>query len=888
MTRADPSRLRLLKQHFEALAELPTAARAEALAAAELDPELRDEVAALLAELGAPDPLMAPLRQRAAALLDTHAGARTARVLPERIGPYRIEGLLGQGGMGMVLLGVRDDGEFSRTVAIKVIRGQATASARERLRRERQLLAELDHPSIARLHEGGTTPDGEPYLAMAYVRGRSLQAWLRESPPLAERLRLLARLCDAVHYAHQRLVIHCDIKPGNVLVQDDGTPVLLDFGIARILEAVDAEAATATWMATPAYAAPEQLARRPLTIAADVFALGMLLYEFLIGRTPPRDELDAGGELPAPSRLVDQQAPPAPGTWRGTALERIARKAVRADPNARYPSAAALAADLEAFLDGRPVLAAGNSTGYLLASFVRRHRIGVALGAVAVLTLALLVVQLARALERSREQTASADRTVAFLESLFADLHPDTESARTTAARELLDQGVARLRAANDLPPNTRQRLLLSLASVYIGIGRYDRAMPLLEQARALAGQLDEGVSTARLETLRSRALAGRSRWTEALGAADLAVEAAQREDDAAAIASAHLQRAIASQTLGRLDDASRDLDVAASIYGRLGDHAALSSVAVNRAIIAEYRTDYARALAIYENLLPTDRARLGADHPDVLDTQFGVGKLRVYLGDSRGAARILEDLLERCERVQGPDSMMAQRARAELATAQARLARFDAADAGYRDAIANARMIAGGGDSVAVSNHLSNWSASLEERGRLDEAESMVREALAIRERLFGRISARASHAQHALARIALARGDFEGASRWMALALEFRATLPPTDSFRLASEALAAEIAAASGDIESARAALDRWRAATADAADRIDFRSVAAFHRAVARLAEVSADRDGQRAAIAAEIAARAPAYAPEHPLMRALHLRLQSVDAAPSSP
>lgn len=200
------------------------------------------------------------------------AGTAIITTLPERIGPYRTLGLIGEGGMGSVFLGERDDGEFDRRVAIKLIRGFAGSSARERFRRERQVLAGLDHPNIALLLDGGTLADGSPYLVMEYVEGESLTDWLDGEPRnLRQRMRLFAALCRTVHHAHQNLVIHRDLKPSNIIVRKDGSPVLLDFGIAKLFGPDSADSDTVTHAMTPAYASPEQLKGETVTTASDVF-----------------------------------------------------------------------------------------------------------------------------------------------------------------------------------------------------------------------------------------------------------------------------------------------------------------------------------------------------------------------------------------------------------------------------------------------------------------------------------------------------------------------------------------------------------------------------------------------------------------------------------------
>lgn len=408
--------------------------------------------------------------------------------LPARIGPYRILRQLGEGGMGVVLLGERADGEFVKQVAIKLMRGFGSVRMRSHLKRERQLLAQLEHPNIARLYDGGATEAGEPYLVLEYVDGERLLAWLARAPSLEARLRLFACLCRAVHFAHQRLVIHCDIKPGNVMVRADGSPVLLDFGIARLLaDAGDGASATGTLLATPAYASPEQLAHRPLTSATDVYALGLVLYEILAGKLPPRDATATDAELPPPSRMLAGTNQPIDKTLRRKLrgdLDRIVRLAVRQEPAARYASAAAFAADIEAWLEGRPVQAAGQAWGYLARRFVRRHRFAVATFALALALIVGLTLWLALALEQAREAEATARRAAAtaeqstvYLEDLFGGLDPRVRVGQPLDLDSWLERGRAH-RSAGRIPRG---------ASTSVDQSGASRSQPRPPRARARA-----------------------------------------------------------------------------------------------------------------------------------------------------------------------------------------------------------------------------------------------------------------------------------------------------------------------------------------------------------------------------------------------------------------
>ena len=284
-----------------------------------------------------------------------------------RIGPYQLTRQLGEGGMGVVCEAVRADGQFEQTVAIKILKRWMMSDAdTTRFRAERQILAGLKHPNIARLLDGGTTSDGMPYYAMELVDGEFIDAYCRNhNLPIADRLRLFRKICDAVGYAHQRGVVHRDLKPANILVEADGTPKLLDFGIAKLQANGFDTPRTATFnrIATPLYASPEQLQGGPITPASDTYSLGVLLYELLAGENPFHH---AGGQLHQVAQAICEGEPEPPSKSTGSVtvkggwsrdLDDVVLKAMRKSPNERYATADELSADLARYLDRMPVLA---------------------------------------------------------------------------------------------------------------------------------------------------------------------------------------------------------------------------------------------------------------------------------------------------------------------------------------------------------------------------------------------------------------------------------------------------------------------------------------------------------------------------------------------------
>jgi len=372
---------------------------------------------------------------RLAAFFDAAPRSR----IGDRIGAYEILSELGHGGMGMVYLAGRADDEFQKKVAIKLMRpGSASEDALRRFRSERQIAASLDHPNIARLLDGGTTEAGEPYFVLEYVEGEPLIEWCdHRRLPVDGRLELFREICGAVQHAHQGLVVHRDIKPGNIFVTSAGVPKLLDFGIAKLLQpdgaaVTAAETGTQMRLMTPEYASPEQVRGRRVTTASDVYSLGVVLYELLSGRQPYRVTTGDPEELirvvcerdpERPSTAVTLASPGAetPVAVRGETVAGLARrlrgdldaivlKALRKEPELRYASADQLSEDIGRHLAGVPVLARRGTAGYRAGKFVRRHRVGLAAAALVVAALAGGVVMTVREARRARAAEARAQR----------------------------------------------------------------------------------------------------------------------------------------------------------------------------------------------------------------------------------------------------------------------------------------------------------------------------------------------------------------------------------------------------------------------------------------------------------------------------------------------
>lgn len=421
----------------------------------------------------------------------------------DRLGPYRLISVLGSGGMGTVFRAERDDAEYQREVAIKVLHDRfGVTLARQRFLAERQILAGFEHPSIARMYDAGTTPDGRPFLVMELVDGEPIDQHCDEKQlDLQARVELVRKVCAAVSYAHRNLVVHRDIKPSNVLVGADGNPRLLDFGIAKILEPQgDDEALTQTGdrLMTPLYASPEQLAGAPITTSTDIFALGVLTYRLLVGRHPfkyssstPESMLaavEAGPQRPSDAASDEDQdiVAGAPPTWAPQLagdLDNILICALAPKPDARYLSVDEFSEDLRRFLQGEPVRAARGGLFYRAGKFVLRHRLPVALAAALVLSLAAGTLALARQNERLALEKQRAEEVSDFLVGLFELAGPDEATRRVATVETLIDRAAGEIRStAIERQSNTKARLLLALGQIYSNLGRYDDARQLLQK----------------------------------------------------------------------------------------------------------------------------------------------------------------------------------------------------------------------------------------------------------------------------------------------------------------------------------------------------------------------------------------------------------------------
>ncbi|HET7584929.1 MAG TPA: tetratricopeptide repeat protein [Gemmatimonadaceae bacterium] len=531
----DAHELARMQSLFDAALELPEEER-EAFVARECadDSALRDQLRRLLREGDTTGDAFV----RGAVHAAVHAVGRGADHRGRVLGAYRLLHELGRGGMGTVWLAERADQAYRAQVAIKLVRDAfGSEELARRFREERQILADLTHPHIAGLLDGGEAPDGTPYLVMEYITGEPITTWaVHHALPLRRRLQLFCLVCQAVQHAHAALVIHRDIKPSNILVTEAGTPKLLDFGIAKLLApGASTETTLIARRLTPSYASPEQLRGERVTVATDVYSLGVLLFELVADAHPFAEPGMSTDELRR--RVLENEPPRASdalrraGTSFGVApqelagdVDNIIARAMRKEPERRYASAAQLAEDVGRMLTGEPVLARPASATYRMRKFVARHTVGVVAAATLLIALAggmATTLWQARRADRARRAAESAlaqsNAVKQFLLDLFRASDPDERRGTQITVRELLERGVQRVDSLRGQPA-LQAELLATLAHVEVSLADYRAAEGMFTREIALRRALRSTPDEPTLDAMTGRALA-----LEELGHADSA-----------------------------------------------------------------------------------------------------------------------------------------------------------------------------------------------------------------------------------------------------------------------------------------------------------------------------------------------------------------------------
>ena len=685
-----------------------------------------------------------------------------------RVGPYRLLEPVGEGGMGAVFEAVRDDDEYSKRVAVKLLhRTFLSRSQLARFRRERQILADLEHPHIARLIDGGTTPRGLPYIVLELVEGEPIDTFCdRRRWTIPERLRLFEKLCGAVQYLHRNLVIHRDLKPSNVLVTKDGAPKLLDFGIAKLLASDRASVAQTVTEArqrvlTPQYSSPEQLEGGSLSTATDVFSLGVVLYKLLTGRLPFSDRQRSGKETPPPPALSATVADPpardagasspaqvaaARGVSAGRLrrqlrgdLEAIVAKALRHEARERYASVEQLAEDLERHHRGLPVRARQGSLRYRWKSFLRRNRVAaafVALVTISAAALGVLSFQLAEERDEALAQGRRAEEVTSFLQELFiasdafneSSLAGSQEMQRDLTARELLDRGAERIRRELDDQPELRFSLTALISYIYLGLDELEKSEALmrraLESGAAIFGEDHPEVADVEVRLARLLTVKGELGQAEALARGGLE----------------KLQR-------------------------RLGDeHRSTAEALTTLAEVLRIQARYEEAEGLHRRALEIRRALFDEGHADVADSLLCLATVSEEKGDLERAEELFREALKTVQRIHGLRHPQAARTLTQIASVLMVQGRFEESEQILRQALeVQMETLPPGHLDIALTAN--NLASTLMSRGDLAAAEELFQKAAAITEASLGGDHDWMAAIHYSLANVRRFGGDPEGA---------------------------------------------------------------------------------------------------------------------------
>lgn len=710
--------------------------------------------------------------------------------------------------MGKVYLAARADDVYQKLVAIKLVRTDFAKSdvVAMRFRSERQILATLDHPNIARLLDGGVTSAGVPYLVMEFVDGIPITEYCSTHHLSApQRLRLFSTVCAAVEYAHKNLVVHRDIKPANILVTADGVPKLLDFGIAKLVDPDLVEPSrtkTVDRMMTPEYASPEQIRGDGITTSTDVYALGVLLYELLAGRRPFQLETRSPFEVAREICEVEPTAPSlackanpllaVPEAQRVLAgeLDNIVLMAMRKEPARRYVSVGAFAGDVQAYLSGYPVHARTDTWSYRSGKFVRRHRTSVTLAGLMALSLIGFSIGMGLLARRANRERTTAQREAQLLASIFQAATPDQARGHEITARELLDQGATRVERELAGEPEMQAAMLDNIGDSYLRLGAYDRGQEILQRSYDLRNRAGHNLDFAATEVSLATALRLQGKYDQAepLFRDALKIRQTKLGANNALVADALSGLGECLYLEDHFGDAEPVLRQALAINRNLDPHAGIDTRNY-LALVVERSGNYPEAVQLLREALDISQRQNDTDSPDYANTMHNLAGALMDAGDLSEAEDMERQDLALRRQILGNDHPDVGYALNNLGWLLLEKGEPEAARPPLEENLEILRKTLGD-QHPRVAVGLNNWGHMLEEEGDYAGADKSYQQALAILQKASGPKSWAIAKVLFNEGNLELDRGDDASAEKYARQAFDMHRALGGEQSPDVASD--------------------------------------------------------------------------------------------------
>ncbi|WP_129642421.1 serine/threonine-protein kinase [Peristeroidobacter agariperforans] len=822
-----------LQDLFSRAVELPEHER-EAFIGAETgdDKDLKNELLELLAcDVGQST---GPLTHALGAAIDATTRDRRKALVGRVIGNYKLASILGHGGTGTVYLGERADRQYSAQVAVKIVdNAPIHGDLGLRFRAERQILASLNHANIARLLDAGETKDGQPYLVMEYVHGEPVDRYCdRQQLDLHARLKLFLEICNAVQYAHQNLIVHRDLKPANILVTAEGSPKLLDFGIAKLLDTGDAAAMLALTrmndrLLTPEYASPEQILGRQVTTASDVYALGVVLYELLTGLRPYTVPSSASQlELERSICISDPQRPStavkkameaaeaaegesaiaAIALARGLQPDRLQKRllgdidaivmrALRKEPQHRYGSVEQLAADVRRYLSAEPVVARQGNWLYYSQRFVRRHAFGVSAGAFLIVVIVVFAVamsiqnqRIAAERDRAANESKSAQAVSEFMLDVFSAAEPFKAQGKEITARQLLEQSGMQVRADKGMRPEVRARLLASIGRAFRRSGDPERSLSYLEDAVHLRRQMPNSGGLPAAEDMS--------------------------------------ELAITLRALGDMNGSARVINEALALCDRIGGQRTptYATLLTNRGRVEFASGDVSRSRQSFEHALALNRQVRGPNDQEVAVVLLDLSLVFMWMDDIPSVERVTRqavDIFRLTANDLHPDRVLAETRLGEALLMQNHI---NEAGVMFESTLEKQRILFGN-NSRQVAEVLDSLSQIRRAQGQLAESEQFAAEALSSAVNALGAEHAYTPYFRTAYASVLMRRAKYTEAERELRHSLDTLAKTRPADhQYVCSAEHLLGEVLLETNRLADAEgtltAAMNRWKRTDAPA--------------------------------------------------------------------